>query len=150
MKLVLDTNLLVSGMINPGGPPGIIVDRIRAGTITLVVDDRILDEYARALQRPRFARYFSGSQVRDVLAYVVSDSEHIVANVTVGSLPDPDDSPFLEIALTAKVPLVSGNLDDFPEQQRRGADVRSPAELESSGTGHQSGGIQPTLASMGN
>jgi putative PIN family toxin of toxin-antitoxin system len=128
VKLVLDTNVLVSGMINPAGPPGRIVDRVRIGALTLVVDDRILAEYTRVLRRRRFAGYFSNSQVRDVLAFLYAEAERMVAGIAVGELPDPEDTPFLEIALTAEVPLVSGNLADFPGELRRGAMVLSPAE----------------------
>ena len=128
MKLVLDTNVLVSGMINPAGPPGVIVDRVRAGMLTLLVDDRILDEYARVLQRPRFERYFSSSQVRDVIGFLHTDTDHLVASVRIDALPDPDDAPFLEVALTAGAPLVTGNLDHLPSERCRGAEVLRPAE----------------------
>jgi putative PIN family toxin of toxin-antitoxin system len=129
LKLVLDTNVLISGMINPSGAPGRIVDRIRLGGLTLCVDDRILAEYARVLRRPRFARYFNTAQARDILAFLYAESDLVVAAVTVTGLPDPDDAPFLEVALTAQTPLVSGNLADFPAGLRHDAAVLLPAEF---------------------
>jgi len=45
-RLVLDTNVLVSGMINAFGAPGRIADLVRERHVELVVDDRILAEYA--------------------------------------------------------------------------------------------------------
>ncbi len=129
MKLVLDTNVLVSGLINPSGPPGQMIDRIRSGRLVVRVDDRVLAEYTRVLRRPRFAAYFSRSQVRDVLAFLHADSERVVSEHVVSGLPDPDDAPFLELALTATAPLVSGNLKDFPRARRKGASVLSPAEF---------------------
>ena len=44
MKVVLDTNVLISGMLNPSGPPGQIIDFMRSDVLQLVVDDRILTE----------------------------------------------------------------------------------------------------------
>jgi len=44
MKIVLDTNVLISGMLNPSGPPGRIVDFLRTEVLQLAVDDRILAE----------------------------------------------------------------------------------------------------------
>ena len=40
MKIVLDTNVLISGMLNPSGPPGRIVDFMRTGVLQIVVDER--------------------------------------------------------------------------------------------------------------
>ena len=43
-------------------------------------------------------------------------------------LPDPDDEPFLEVALAASADfLVTGNLADYPPDKRRGCNVISPA-----------------------
>ncbi len=41
-RIVLDTNVLVSGMINAHGAPGRIVDMVREEHVELVVDDRVL------------------------------------------------------------------------------------------------------------
>ena len=129
MKLVLDTNVLVAGMIHASGPPGRIVDQIRGGSLTPVVDDRIVAECTTVLRRPRFKTYFSDSQVRDILEFIRTDAERVVAGAVAESLPDRADIPFLEVALSADVPLVAGNLRDFPEHLRQGATVLSPAEF---------------------
>jgi len=47
----------------------------------------------------------------------------------VTNLPDPDDTPFLEVALSAGVPLVTGNMDDFPSKRCRTAEVLTPARF---------------------
>ena len=59
MKAVVDTNVLVSGMICTVGHPARVVDAVRADTIQLAVDDRILAEYADVVKREYFRRYFS-------------------------------------------------------------------------------------------
>jgi uncharacterized protein len=51
MRVVVDTNVLVSGVLNRG-PPGRIVDAIVAETFTVLYDDRILGEYRDVLARP--------------------------------------------------------------------------------------------------
>ena len=60
MKAVVDTNVLVSGMIRTVGYPARVVDAIRVGTLQLIVDDRILAEYADVIKRDYFRRYFIG------------------------------------------------------------------------------------------
>ncbi len=129
MKAVLDTNVLVSGLINPMGPPGRIVDWIRAGELKVVVDDRILAEYADVLRRPTMRTYFTASDAYAILDFLVHCAEHAVAVELVQNLPDPDDAPFLEVALAAGVPLVTGNKRHFPANRRKGCRVLSAKEF---------------------
>lgn len=115
MKVVLDINVLVSGMINPHGAPGKIVDFIRTGLLRLVVDDRILAEYIDVLRRDYFNAYFDEHSREDVIEYLSKNSLYTVSRFVAGSVYDPADAPFFEIALTENVPLVTGNRKHFPE-----------------------------------
>lgn len=129
MKAVLDTNVLVSGMINPAGAPGRLVDMIRAGTLQMVVDDRILVEYADVLRRPGMRLYFSAKDTEAILDFLDHNAEHALATICIAGLADPDDAPFLEVALAAQVPLVTGNERHFPVEKRSGSTVLSPADF---------------------
>ena len=53
-RAVFDTNVLVAGFLSPAGPPGRIVEWLRAGSVVAVLDDRIFAEYAEVLVRPLF------------------------------------------------------------------------------------------------
>jgi uncharacterized protein len=127
--VVLDTNVLVSGIINPHGPPGRIVDLLRVGKLHLAVDDRILSEYADVLRRPRLEPYFAGQDVAHILEYLRYSSERLIATTHIAGLPDEHDAPFLEIAKAAGAILVTGNLRHFPVRKRSGVTVESPAEF---------------------
>ena len=129
MDVVLDTNVLVSGLINPSGAPGRIVDLLRSGQLRSVVDDRILTEYHDVLRRTRFDRYFSDAAREDVLEYLSKNSLYISCSVVVSRLPDPGDVPFLEVALTEQVVLVTGNIKHFPQEHARNCIVLTPAEF---------------------
>ena len=129
MIVVLDTNVLVSGIINPHGPPGRIVDLLRAGELRLAVDDRILSEYADVLRRPSLESYFAGQDVDHILGYLRYGSERFIATAHIAGLPDEYDAPFLEIANAAGAVLVTGNLKHFPIRKRSGVTVESPAEF---------------------
>jgi len=126
---VLDTNILVSGFINPHGPPGRIIDLLRAGTLRLAVDDRILAEYVDVLHRSQLVSYFTVSDIGHILEYLATDSERVLALKQISGLPDPDDAPFLEVALAADVPLVTGNLKHFPLSCPEGCRIMPPAEF---------------------
>ncbi len=129
MKAVVDTNVLVSGLINPQHAPGRIVDLLRTGALQLTVDDRILAEYQSVLLGPRLRKWVSEEDARDLLAFLFLDSEPVVASVHVHELPDPGDVPFLEVAITANVPLVTGNVKHFPKHLRHGQAVVTPVEF---------------------
>jgi putative PIN family toxin of toxin-antitoxin system len=129
MKAVLDTNVLVSGMINPAGAPGRLVDMIRAGTLQMVVDDRILVEYADVLRRSGMRTYFSTKDTEAILDFFNYNAEQTLATICIAGLADPDDAPFLEVALAAQVPLITGNKRHFPLEKRSGCTVLSPGEF---------------------
>ena len=129
MIAVLDTNVLVSGLISPSGPPGRIVDLLRAGSLTPAVDERILAEYADVLHRPELAPYFVKSNIDHILEYLQGNSRQVLATTVINGLPDPGDAPFLEVALTAQVALVTGNLKHFPPRQRHGCEVLTPRQF---------------------
>lgn len=129
MKIVLDTNVLVSGLINPHHAPGRIIDQLRNRTLQLTVDDRILAEYYSVLMGTRLRKWVDEDDARNLLAFLFFDSERIVASIHVHELPDPGDVPFLEVSMTANVPLVTGNLKHFPAKLRRGHVVLTPVEF---------------------
>jgi putative PIN family toxin of toxin-antitoxin system len=129
MKAVIDTNVLISGLLNPNGAPGRIVDQLRTGQLLPVMDDRILDEYVRVLRRPYFERYFTRLDREHLIEYLTNNSEYTIATVRCRDLPDPNDAPFLETALTVAVPLITGNQKHFPPEHCKECRIYSPAEF---------------------
>ncbi len=129
MIVVIDTNVLVSGMINPHGPPGRLVDLLRSGALRLAVDDRILAEYVDVLHRPRLSRYFVSSNLVQILEYLRSDSLRVLVRQHIRGMPDQCDAPFLEVAMEAKVPLITGNIRHYPDVWRQECAVISPADF---------------------
>jgi putative PIN family toxin of toxin-antitoxin system len=130
VRVVLDTNVLVSGLLTPVGAPGRILDLLLAGEIALLVDDRILGEYRIVLRRPKFS--FPHADILSVLEFLESECELVPAAPSDSSLPDPDDLPFLEVAISGRAEsLITGNLRHFPPPIRRGLafPIQSPAEF---------------------
>ncbi|NLD35649.1 MAG: putative toxin-antitoxin system toxin component, PIN family [Desulfatiglans sp.] len=129
MKIALDTNVLISGMLNPFGPPGKIVDFLKTDILQLVVDDRIIAEYIDVLNRDYFLKYFSESDREDIIDYLSKNSYYSSSNVVIKDMPDEGDMPFIEMAITEGVPLITGNIKHFPVQLRKGCIVISPAQF---------------------
>ena len=129
-RAVFDTNVIVAGFLSPHGPPGRIVDWLRQGAVTAVLDDRIVHEYAEVLARPAFG--LPQTDVALVLGVIQEQAEWVETPVAVhaAGLPDPDDAPFLECARAAGVPVVTGNIRHFPKRLCTGVEVLTPAEFE--------------------
>ena len=129
MIIVLDTNVLVSGMINPHGAPGRIIDLVTAGTVNIALDDRIFAEYCNVLNRPRFERYFSDFEKTSIIEFFKLAGLRTKTSVVVTDLPDLGDIPFLEIALSQNIPLITGNLKHFPKSKTLNCTIITPSEF---------------------
>jgi len=128
VRIVLDTNVLVSGLLTPYGAPADVVRMVVSGAVTLCVDARILLEYTEVLARPRFA--FPPGPVHALLDLVVAEGLQVAAEPLVIRLPDPDDEPFLEVALAGEAAcLVTGDLTHYPPTARAGMAVLAPSEF---------------------
>lgn len=128
MSVVIDTNVLVSGIINPHGPPGRVVDSIVSLAITPLYDDRILSEYRDVLLRPVFG--FRRNDVSALLNFIEFSGEYITAGRVDVVLPDPDDLPFVEVAIAGLADaLVTGNTKHFTPARQHGVSILSPAAL---------------------
>jgi uncharacterized protein len=126
LRLVVDTNVLVAGLLRPYGPPGRILDSILRQSFTVLYDDRILAEYDGVLARPRFG--FDPIAIGIFLAFVRDTGERILAPPLELRCSDPGDQPFLEVAVEGgAAALVTGNRRHFPSASP--VRVLTPAEL---------------------
>jgi putative PIN family toxin of toxin-antitoxin system len=124
---VLDTNVLVSALLSSQGPPARIWDALGAGQYLLAYDPRILHEYQQVLSRPKFG--FTPSEVADLFGVIARLGEIVIPTAALPPLLDPDDTPFLEVAVsTSDRVLVTGNAKHYPRAARHGVAVYSPRE----------------------
>ncbi len=128
MNIVLDTNVLVSGLLSPFGPCGEIMRMVSSAELTLTFDARIITEYKEVLVRPKFR--FEKDKVDAILAHIEHRGVTVASSPLLQSLPDIDDEPFLEVAISAKVVcIVTGNQVHFPPDLCQGVSVYSPGEF---------------------
>ena len=128
MRIVLDTNVLVAGLLAPFGKCGEIVRMLTSDEITLCVDARILVEYDEVMRRPQFE--IDPRKADIVIDYIQSSAESHAASPLDRALPDVNDNPFLEVAISSGAEcLVTGSLKHFPARCRGGVRVLSPAEF---------------------
>src|SRR4030042_3586734 len=113
MIIVLATNVIVSGVLKPHSKAASILRLVADGAIQLAYDLRILYEYREVLTRSEFG--FSREDIEMIL--LQSEQEGLLASAKPikWRLSDPDDDPFLEVALAAgAVAMVTGNKRHFP------------------------------------
>lgn len=127
MKAVLDTNVLVSGLMTRDGTCAIILDLVSDDRITVVLDGRMADEYRRVCVEPRLR--LDAEAVRDFLRFLDDCAENVTAMPLKADLPDPDDLPFLEVAAAAHAVLVTGNKKHFPKRAAGAVKIASPREF---------------------
>lgn len=128
MKVVVDTNVLVAGLISPFGQCAEIVRMVSAGNLTLCLDTRIVAEYNEVLHRPKFR--FNKDNVAALLEYIEHSGETTASLPLPHSLPDHDDEPFLEAAIAGQAAcIVTGNKYHFPVKLCQGIKILSPNEF---------------------
>ena len=118
MRLVLDTNVLVSGLAYAGGPPGRLLAAWRSGAFDLVSSEFMLGELSRVLPRMAPRTGMSAMDVHDFLdsfrtavAWVEPDAASL-ARAHASGLRDPNDLPILALAIACGADwLITGDKD---------------------------------------
>ena len=113
LRVVLDTNVVVSGLLHQKGAPAAILDAATSKLFRSYISQSLLDEYHEVLARDylgvdqrRAARFLA--DLRKVAIFVVPRGKISVAR-------DPDDDRVMECALEARADfIVTGNIRDFP------------------------------------
>jgi len=113
LRLVLDTNILVSAALKPQGLQRTVLVLALARPARLYVSGPILEEYQRVLARPRF-QIRKGRQ-QQLLQLLKNRAHSIEPSCRLAVTTDPADNIFLECAEAARADyLVTGNTRHFP------------------------------------
>jgi putative PIN family toxin of toxin-antitoxin system len=114
IRVVLDTNILVSALLQSQGLPArIFLITLGGTTAQLCVSGNIFAEYEEVIRRPKFGR--SEAVIEHALHAIRQNGFWVKPSEKVTACSDPDDDIFLECALAARAHyLVTGNLKHFP------------------------------------
>jgi putative PIN family toxin of toxin-antitoxin system len=118
MRLVLDTNVLVSGLLYPGGPPSRLVKAWRAGAFDLVISDFVIDELTRIWTHLASRLKASPNDLADFIdtiglrAELLRIDATMLAQASTAGLRDPDDLPVLALLIGSGADyLITGDKD---------------------------------------
>lgn len=133
--IVLDTNLLVSAALLPGGTSAQALRQAVLG-YELAFSDSTWDELHEVLHRPKFDRYFPHAAQRSGYLHALARAGrwHPIVS-SVADCRDPKDNKFLALALDARAAaIVSGDSDLLCLHPWRGIPIIAPAALAAGST----------------
>jgi len=126
MKAVVDTNVIVSALLNTNGTPAKILSLILNGSIKIQYDNRIIFEYIDVLSRKEFC--FPKEMIDDLIDFIKHDGEFVNAEYMKRKFSDETDRKFYEVYSSAGVAvglaehtieakyLITGNIKHFPKE----------------------------------
>jgi uncharacterized protein len=130
IRVVLDANVLISGLISAKGAPGKLIDAWLEGRFQLCISPPIMDELKRVLKYPRIMKRLEKRQAKELLENLGTLAEWVDGQLTLDILTvDPSDNAYLACAVEAHCSfLVTGNNEHFQEAgpKYEGVEIISP------------------------
>ena len=114
MRIVLDTNILVSALISGDGYPGRVLAAVKREGITLVTSEFQIAELRDVLARERLQPYIRAEEANDLLYHLKAVGMVMADLPEVNVSPDSKDNPILAAAVAGEADLVvSGDKGDM-------------------------------------
>lgn len=131
MRIVVDTNVVVSALLNPDARINRVLAYLAKGKYLFLYSQDTLDEMLDVLSRHRIGRgMVKDLDVKEFVALVRFRGEEITPVTSIHVCRDPDDDKFLEIAVDGKADyIVSGDGDLQSLSPFRGIPVLKPADF---------------------
>ena len=112
LRVVLDTNVVVSAMLLPGSVPRRALDRgLDQGSILISIP--VLLEISELLTREKFDRYLTESERLRFLVALLKETELVEITEQIDVCRDPKDNKFLELAICGKADFIITGDDDL-------------------------------------
>ncbi|WP_461255460.1 putative toxin-antitoxin system toxin component, PIN family [Treponema sp. R80B11-R83G3] len=116
MRVVVDTNVIVSALMNTSGIPSKILSLTLKGDLRILYDNRIIFEYIDVLSRKEFG--FPKEIIDDLINFFKHEGELIISDYINKKFTDETDKKFYEVYKTGKAEyLITGNKKHFPKEE---------------------------------
>ena len=127
MRVVLDTNVVVSAAFF-GGTPRAVIDAWIDGRLEVIVSPSIFDEYLRVCTR--LSTSYPGTDFSGLLTAFLAHGVLVPDGSGEEAITqDPDDDKFMRCAASAAATVVSGDNHLLNAKGWRGVEVLTPAQL---------------------
>jgi len=114
MKVVIDTNVIVSALWTDNGNPRKILDMLGRNELKICYDHRIMAEYEHVLGRPKFR--FNRKDINGILNRVKAKGFCAIANECTAPFSEETDRAFYEVAVSCNAYLITGNKKHYPDE----------------------------------
>lgn len=130
MRLILDTNVLLSALLSPLGAPANLLDAWERKTFTLVASDVLIEEFRDVAARPFFRSRLRASAV-ELLAAGLRDFSFYSHDLPSGPIaPDPKDSYLIALAEASQAEfLVTGDKQLVSLKHQKSTRIVTPAAM---------------------
>ena len=130
-RVILDTNVLVSALIQRSYPNLILNNCVFEGLIEVCISDEIFEEYLDVLNRPKFSRYPDFQNKAElVLTHIENKATKYFPKRKFKIIKDLDDNKFLELAYESKADfIITGNTNDFTMSDFNGTLIINPKDF---------------------
>ena len=132
MRVVIDTGVLVSGLIRPRGTTGEALLALRDGKFTVLYSNETIMEIIDVLGRDKFRLKYHilPDDISALINLIRLRGEVVIPKQRVADCRDPKDDKFLDVALSGDADcLVSGDLDLISMNPYRSILLNTPAEF---------------------
>lgn len=131
LKIIIDTNVLVSSLIQKSYPFNIVSAIFTDENIKPCLSDNLFDEYSNVLNRKKFSSYkdfISNSEI--LINEIKVKSIWYTPTVEVNLISDFADNKLLELAETCSADfIITGNTKDFTMSYYKGTKIISPKDF---------------------
>ncbi len=129
-KIVIDTNVIVSSLIQRSYPYRILYELFVDDEISVCVSEKLMSEYYEVLSRPKFARFPDFfARAERLLTDIDTKASKFQPSTSIDLIADKDDNMLLELAEECQADfIITGNFNDFTFRQFKQTAIVSPKE----------------------
>ena len=129
-NVVIDTNVIVSSLIQKSFPYRIMTELFVEDRIKLCVSEAVMKEYYDVLQRPKFVSYDDfAARAKSLLADIETKATWFTPLISIDLMSDKDDNKILELAdICAADYIITGNTNDFTFSTYKNTQIVTPKD----------------------
>ena len=130
VRVVFDTNALISALIVPSSVPAKALD-LAVEHFEIIVSKATWQEFEQKIKKKSLEHYVLNTEDRDAAVHAINRVvTHVAVRSVVTDCHDPKDNPFLELALDGKAEtIISGDKDLLVLNPWRGVCIQSPGDF---------------------
>jgi len=129
-KVIIDTNVLVSALIQRNYPNFILYNCVLENLVQVCLSDDLFEEYLDVLNRQKFSKYPDFvNKAEFILSQIDTKATKFYPTQKLDVIKDKDDNKLLELAMESKADfIITGNTNDFTMSDYKGTKIVTPKD----------------------